>query len=129
MWCEYLVNCFMRQRQLIFGPKNDRLTDHVRENIVKRFRIALMETKGDAEGMQLAITSIVPHAFGEHGGNGKWCKFHEDPATSRSKHLPGRKSLQRDGLRAFFTESNQAFCTNEYVKKLVNLIQRKEMRI
>ena len=33
----------------------------------------------------------------------------------------GRKSLQEDGFRAFLTESIQAFCTNEYVKKLVNL--------
>ena len=58
-----------------FGPKNDRLTDHVRKNIVKSFRIALMENKGDAEGIQLAISSIVPHAFGEHDSCGKWCKF------------------------------------------------------
>ena len=46
-----------------FGPKNDRLTDQVRENIVKSCRIALMENKGDAEGMQFAITSIVRHAL------------------------------------------------------------------
>ena len=68
--------------------------------------------------MQLAISSIVPHAFGEHDSCGKWCKFHEDPAAYRSKHFPGRKSLQGDGLREEFI---QAFCTNEYVKKLVNL--------
>ena len=104
-----------------FGPKNDRLTDQVRENIVKSFGIALMENKGDVEGMQLAITSIVPHAFGEHDSCGKWCTFHEDPAAYRRKHLPGGESLQGDGLRAFLTESIQAFCTNEYVKKLVNL--------
>ena len=84
-----------------FGPNNDRLTDEVRENIVKSFRIVLMESKGDAEGLQLAITSIVPHAFGEHDSCGKWCKFHEDPAAYRTKHLPGGKSLQGDGLRAF----------------------------
>ena len=71
--------------------KKDRLTDQVRENIVKSFRIALMENKGDAEGMQLAITSIVPHALGQHDSCGKWCKFHEDPAAYRSKHLPGGK--------------------------------------
>ena len=101
-----------------FGPKNDRLTDQVKENIVKSFRIALMENKCDVERMQLAISSIVPHAFGEHDSCGKWCKFHEDPAAYRSKHFPGRKSFQGDGLRE---ESIQAFCTNEYVKKLVNL--------
>ena len=82
-----------------FGTKNDRLTDQVRENIVKSFRIALMENKGDAEGMQLEITSVVPHAFGEHDSSGKWCKFQEDPAACRSKHLPGGRSLQGDGLR------------------------------
>ena len=38
-----------------------------------------------------------------------------------SKHLPGGKSLQGDGLRAFLTESIQAFCTNEYVKMMVDL--------
>ena len=104
-----------------FGPKNDQLTDQVRENIVKSFRIALIENKGDAEGMQFAITSTVPHAFGEHDSCGKWCKFHEDPAAYRSKHLPGGKS-------AFLTESIKAFGTNEYVKKLVNLgsMQRNE---
>ena len=101
-----------------FGPKNDRLTDQVKENIVKSFRIALMENKGDTEGMQLAISCIVPHAFGEHDSCGKWCKFHEDPAAYRSKHFQGGKSLQGDGLRE---ESIQAFCTNEDVKKLVNL--------
>ena len=84
-----------------FGPKNDRLTDQVRENTVKSFRIALMENKGDAEGMQLAITFIVPHTFGKHDSCGKWCKFHEDPPAYRSNHLPGGKSLQGDGLRAF----------------------------
>ena len=101
-----------------FGPKSDRLTDQVRKNIVKSFRIARMENKGDAEGMQLAISSIVPHAFGEHDSSRKCCKFHEDPAAYRSKHFPGGKSLQGDGLRA---ESIQAFCTNEYVEELVNL--------
>ena len=77
----------MRQRQLILVQKNDLLTDQVRENIVKSFRIALMENKGDAEGMQLAITYIVQHAFGEYDSCRKWCKFHEDPAAYRSKHL------------------------------------------
>ena len=81
---------------------------------MKSFTIALIENKGDAEGMQLAITSIVPHAFGEHDSCGKWCKFHEDPTAYRSKHLPGGKS-------ASLTESIKAFCINEYVKKLVNL--------
>ena len=96
---------------------------------MKSFRIALMENKGDAEGMQLSITCIAPHAFGEHDSYGNWCKFHEDPATYRSKHLPGGKSLQGDGLRAFLTESIKAFCTNEYLKKLVNLgsTQRNEI--
>ena len=78
-------------RKTNFGPKNDRLTDQVRENIVKSFRIALMENKGDARGMQLAITSTDSLALGEHDRYGKWCKFHEDPAAYRSKHLPGGK--------------------------------------
>ena len=78
-----------------FGPKNDRLTDQVRENIVKSFRIALMKNKGDAERMQLAITSIVPNAFGEHDSCGKWCKFHEDPATSGANIFREEKSSKR----------------------------------
>ena len=68
---------------------------------MKSFRIALMENKGDAEGMQLAITPVVPHAFGEHDNCRKWCKFHEDPAVNRSKYLLEGKSLQGNGLRAF----------------------------
>ena len=104
-----LGNLLYEAKTTNFGPKNDRLTDRVTGNIAKSFRTALMENKGDAEGMQLAITSIVPHAFGEHDSCGKWCKFHEDPAAYRSKHLPEGNSLQGDGLRAFLTESIQAF--------------------
>ena len=78
---------------------------------MKSFRIALMENKGGRKGMLLAITFIVPHAFGEHHSCGKWCKFHENPAAYRRKHLPEGKSLQGNGLRAFLTESIQGFCT------------------
>ena len=53
------------------------MTDQVRDNIVKSFRIALMENKGDAEGMQLAITSIGPHASGKHDICGKLPKIHK----------------------------------------------------
>ena len=50
-----LGNVLYEAKTTNFGPKNDRLTDKVRDNIVKSF--------GIAERMQLAITSIVPHAL------------------------------------------------------------------
>ena len=68
---KYLNEC----KSIDFGLDNDKLTDSVREYIMHCFPIALTQNKGDVIGLQRAIRSIVPHAFGDHLGCGDWCRF------------------------------------------------------
>lgn len=42
--------------------------------------------------------NIVPHAYGEHGQCGGWCKFQKDP-TAKYKPLPRGLALEGDSLR------------------------------
>ena len=58
-----------------FGLDNDKFTDSVREYIMHCFSTALTQNKGDIIGLQRAIPSIVPHAFGDHSDCGDWCRF------------------------------------------------------
>ena len=71
--------------------------------------------------MQDAILSIVPHAFGDHGRCGPWCRFKENPKAYKHKYLPGGKDLTGNGVRAFLEETTAKFATSEYIKKLEQL--------
>ena len=62
-----------------FGPNNDRINDAVIDYIRSLFSIALSKHKGDPKGMQDAILSIVPRAFGDYSRCRAWCRLKEDP--------------------------------------------------
>ena len=104
-----------------FGPNNDRINDAVIDYIRSLLSIALSKHKGDAKGMQDAILSIVPHAFGYHGRCGAWCRFKENPKEYKHKYLPGGKDLTGNGVTAFLEETTAEFATSEYIKKLEQL--------
>ena len=57
----------------------------------------LNQNKGNQEGVHNAILNIVPHAYGEHGQCGDWCKFQKDP-SSKYKSLPHGLALEADSL-------------------------------
>ena len=108
-------------KKMDFGPNNDRINDAVIDYIRSLFSIALSKHKGDAKGMQDAILSIVPHAFGDHGRCGAWCRFKENPKAYKHKYLPGGKDLTGNCVRAFLEETTAKFATSEYIKKLEQL--------
>ena len=82
-------------KKMDFGPNNDRINDAVIDYIRSLFSIALSKHKGDAKGMQDAILSIVPHAFGDPGRCEAWCRFKENPKrTSPSISLVEKISLE-----------------------------------
>ena len=113
-----LGRALLEAKAIDFGPENSKLTDTVKDYI---FSIALSKNKGNSQEMKTAITSIVPHAFGEHENCGIWCRYDEDPSSYKHKNLPGGKDLRGDGLKSFLTETPEQYARDDTVKKLVNL--------
>ena len=63
------------------------------------FGYALKQDKGDEEGVQNGLKSIVPHAYGDHSSYGNWCGYLENPASYKHRGLPHGKDLTDKNLR------------------------------
>ena len=61
-----LGRALLEAKAIDFGPENSKLTDTVKDYICYSFSIALSKNKSNSQAMKTVITSIVPHAFGEH---------------------------------------------------------------
>lgn len=116
-----LGKILLQNKSLTFGAGNSRLTDKVIEYITSNFSTALNQNKGDPEGLQKTLKSIVPHAFGKHEDCGKWCEYNSNPKTYKHKNLQDGKDLCGDGLKNFLEEALEPFMTDPAVKKLAPL--------
>ena len=105
-------------KKMGFGPDNDRINDAVIDYIRSLFSVVLSKHKGDAKGMQDAILSIVPHAFGDHGRCGAWCRFKENPKAYKHKYLPGGKDLTEKWRQGFSRGNNSKVCNKRVPKKV-----------
>ena len=94
------------------------LSQKVINYLVKCFSYATAQNKGDSKGIQAAIKSIVPHAFGNHSKCDSWCKFKSNPATYRHKDLPHGKDLHGEKLQSALTNIFNDYCTDAVAEKL-----------
>ena len=94
------------------------LSQKVINYLVKCFSYATAQNKGDSKGIQAAIKSIVPHAFGNHSKCDSWCKFKSNPATYRHKDLPHGKELHGEKLQSALTNIFNDYCTDALAEKL-----------
>ena len=76
------------------------LSQKVINYLVKCFSYATAQNKRDSKGIQPAIKSTVPHAFGDHSNcETRWCKFKSNPVTYKNKELPYGKDLHGKKVR------------------------------
>ena len=66
-----LGKTLLQNKSLNFGAGNIRLNDNVIEYITYNFSTALNQNKGEPEGLQRTLTSIVLHTFGKHKNCGE----------------------------------------------------------
>ena len=86
---------------------------------MKCFSYATAQNKGDSKGIQAAVRSIVPHAFGDHSNCvGSWCGFKNDPVSYRHKDLPYGKDLYGEKLQSALNNIFNDYCTNAVAEKL-----------
>ena len=111
----------LQNKSLNFGAGNSRLNDNVIEYITFNFSTALNQNKGDQEGLQRTLKSIVPHAFGKHENCGERCEYSASPKTYKHKNLQDGKDLRGDGLKQFLEEVSEPFMTDHAVRKLAPL--------
>ena len=116
-----LGKTLLQNKSLNIGAGNSRLNDSVIEYITNNFSTALNQNKGDPEGLQRTLKSIVPHAFGKHENCGEWCEYSASPKTYKHKNLPNGKDLRGDSLKQFLEEVLEPFMTDQAVKKLAPL--------
>ena len=107
----------LQNKSLNFGASNSRLNDNVIEYIRNNFSTALNQNKGDPEGLQRTLKSIVLQAFGKHENCGEWCEYSASPKTYKHKNLPDGKDLRGDGLKQCLEEVLEPFMTDQAVKK------------
>ena len=90
--------------------------------LVKCFSYATAQNKGDSKGIQAAIKSIVPHAFGDHSNcETSWCKFKSNPGTYKHKELPYGKDLQGKKLELELNNIFNDYSTDAVAEKLAPL--------
>ncbi|KAJ8671439.1 hypothetical protein QAD02_002698 [Eretmocerus hayati] len=83
----------------------------VREYLSKNFRIAVKKNKGNPSEVQASLTSVVPHAYGDHSLCGNWCRAKNSGQEYVYHHLPHGKCLN-DGNRKRLTELFEGFASN-----------------
>ena len=94
------VKCHLRSSLYKLQAKHKVLTSSVIRYLVEKcFAYALLQNKGNVDGVRSALNNIVPHAFGDHSACGKWCKYNENPHAYTHKYLPNGKHLQGPDLR------------------------------
>ena len=98
------------------------LSQKVINYLVKFFSYATAQNKGDSKGIQAAIKSIVPHAFGDHSNcETSWCKFKSNPGTYKHKELPYGKDLQGKKLELELNNIFNDYSTDAVAEKLAPL--------
>lgn len=104
------------------------LTPTVIGYIQKCFTYCINQNAGKPKALQEGLSSIVPHAFGEHESCKEWCKYKKDPANYTHSELSGGKDLNGDDLRACIEDAMQPFLSEEAAKKMapVGSSQRNE---
>lgn len=104
------------------------LTPTVIAYIQRCFSYCINQNAGKPVSLQEGLSTIVPHAFGEHETCKEWCRFKTNPDNYIHSDLPGGKDLQGEDLRACITDALQPFLTVEAAKKMapVGSSQRNE---
>ena len=98
------------------------LSQKVINYLVKCFSYATAQNKGDPKGIQAAIKSIVPHAFGDHSNcETSWCKFKSNPGTYKHKELPYGKDLHGKKLELELNNIFNDYSTDAVAEKLAPL--------
>lgn len=69
----------------------------VRSHIERCFTYSISQNKGQQEQLANALSSIVPHLYGEHSSCGSWCRGNEE--GYKHKALPYGKPLDDRDLR------------------------------
>lgn len=69
----------------------------VRSHIERCFTYSISQNKGQPEQLADALSSIVPHLYGEHSSCGSWCRGNEE--GYKHKALPYGKPLDDRDLR------------------------------
>ena len=90
--------------------KHKILNTQVIRYLKKCFSYAVAQNKGEVEECKNAISSIVPHAFGDHLTCGNWCGFNNNPETYRHSGLA--KDLEGDILKEDLTAVFGSFAGN-----------------
>lgn len=78
----------------------------------KLFMLTIRQNKDDSTGVQSALLSVVPHAYGEHDNCGDWCKFDKDDPEYKHRHLPKGKDVQDKGERASIEQIFERYAQN-----------------
>ena len=106
------------------------LSQKVINYLVKCFSYAIAQNKGNSKGIQAAVKSIVPHAFGDHSNcAGSWGAFQNDPTSYRHKDLPYGKDLCGEKLQSALNNIFNDYCTDAVAEKLAPMTnsQRNEV--
>ena len=81
------------------GFKGALLTMKLKKELVDYFyscfTAAIEDNKGNKSGLESALKSIVPHAFGDHSQ----CTFHDNNGNYDYKYIPGKKPLNSKELK------------------------------
>ena len=104
------------------------LTPKVIAYIQKCFTYCIKQNKGNPSSLLEGLSSIVPHAFGDHSKCKEWCRYSCDPDNYHHSDLPGGKDLKGDDLQACIEDALQPFLTEKAAKKMapVGSSQRNE---
>lgn len=73
---------------------HSKLSEKVIKYVQKSFGHALLQNKGDQEGLSKALSAIVPHMYGDHKGcNESWCGYKRSPSTYNHTGVPHGRDL------------------------------------
>ena len=94
------------------------LTPVVIGYVQKCFTYCIKRNKGNSSALLEGLSTIVPHAFGEHEKCKEWCSYNEDPINYRHNDLPGGRDLKGADLRTSIEDALKPFLTEEDARKL-----------
>ena len=70
---------------------------------------ALRQNKGNADGLQAALSAGVPHMYGDHTGCGSWCGHSSNPLTYKHSGLPYGRDLTNQATKAALSNLFNAY--------------------
>ena len=88
------------------------LSTKVLKYVQKCFFYALTQNKGDADGLRAALTSIVPHMYGDHTDCGSWCGYAASPSTYKHSGLPYGRDLTCQATKSALLNLFEAYSQN-----------------